>query len=48
MTSTFWKTGTALATAATLAACSGTAQIPDLPIGGHRWHRPRPRPMAPP
>ena len=31
MTSTFWKTGAALATAATLAACSGTAQSPTSP-----------------
>jgi hypothetical protein len=37
MTSTFWKTGTALAAAVTLAACSGTPQTPTSPsaaIGG--------------
>ena len=37
MTSTFWKTGTALAAALTLAACSGTPQTPTSPsaaVGG--------------
>jgi hypothetical protein len=37
MTSTFWKTGTALAAAVTLAACSGSPQTPTSPsaaIGG--------------
>jgi hypothetical protein len=37
MTSTFWKTGTALAVAVTLAACSGTPQTPTSPsaaLGG--------------
>jgi hypothetical protein len=37
MTSTFWKTGTALAAAVILAACSGTPQTPTSPsaaIGG--------------
>jgi hypothetical protein len=37
MTSTFWKTGTALAATVTLAACSGTPQTPTSPsaaIGG--------------